>query len=71
MFSSSELIGGNAKQYWLTERDLEGDPTWAEHMPTFCPHFKYEEAESKEGGGSVQSLMAGRLKGQERWSKGS
>lgn len=51
LFPSSELIGGNAKQYWLTERGLEVDPTWTEHMSTFCPCFKYEEAESKEGGG--------------------
>lgn len=41
LFPSSELIGGNAEQYWLSERELEVDPTWAEHMcmgPIYCFH---------------------------------
>lgn len=41
LFTSSELIGGNAEQDWLTERELEVDPTWAEHMcmgPIYCFH---------------------------------
>lgn len=40
-FTSSDLIGRNAEQYWLTERELEVDPTWAEHMcmgPIYCFH---------------------------------
>lgn len=49
MFTSSELIRGNSKQYWLTERELEVDPTWAEHMSKFCPNFADEEVETKEG----------------------
>lgn len=36
LFTSSELIKGNAEQYRLTERELEVDPTWAEHMSKFC-----------------------------------
>ena len=49
LFTSSELIGGNAEQYWLTERELEVGCTWAEHMSKFCLNFAHEETETKEG----------------------
>lgn len=48
-FPSSELIGGNAEQDWLTERNVEEDPTWTEHMSKLCPNFDSEDAETKEG----------------------
>lgn len=47
MFPSLELIGGNAGQHWLTERNVEEDPTWE----SICPNFVSEEAETKEGKG--------------------
>ena len=49
LFTSSELIGGNAEQYWFTARELEVDPTWEEHMSKFCPNFADKGAEPKEG----------------------